>query len=60
MDRLRKLTNGRGVAKGIAGFVIFSAAIFLVGLIIGVFDNNPSDEGGVSVTYKPPIGERRY
>jgi len=60
MDRLREIVNGIGIWKGLALFCALSVAVFLIGLLLGVFDHNPSDEGGVRIIYVAPIGERRF
>lgn len=60
MDRLREIANGIGVLKGLLGFLIFAVFVFSIGWLLGVFDYNPSDEGGVKTIYQPPTGERRY
>lgn len=60
MDRLREIANGIGLLKGLALFCAFSAGVFLIGFLLGVFDHNPADEGEVRTIYVPPTGERRF
>ena len=60
MDRIRQIANGIGLLRGFALFCAFSAVVFLLGVLLGVFDHNPSDEGGVRTIYAPPTGERRF
>jgi len=60
VDRLRELANGIGVPKGLLAFLAASAIVVLIGWMLGVFDYNPTDEGGAKVIYQPPTGERRY
>lgn len=60
MDRLRAIANGRGVLKGIALFLAFSAAAVLLAWATGYYDYEPADEGGEQRTYQSPTGERRF
>lgn len=60
MDRLREIANGIGLWRGLALFCVFSAIVFLIGLLLGVFDYNPTDEGEIRTIYVAPIGERRF
>jgi hypothetical protein len=59
-DRLREIANGIGVLKGLLSFLAFSAFVVCVGWLLGVFDHDPTDDGGVKIIYQPPMGERRY
>lgn len=60
MDSLQKLANGLGVWRGLLAFLVFSVTVVTVGWLLGVFDYNPADDGGVRLIYQPPTGERRY
>lgn len=60
MDRLREIANGIGLLRGFVLFCVFSAIVFLIGLLLGVFAYNPTDEGEVRTIYMPPTGERRF
>ena len=60
MDRIREIANCIGLLKGLALFCAFSVAVFLLGLLLGVFDYNPTDEGEIRTIYVPPTGERRF
>lgn len=60
MDRVRQIAHGIGLLKGLALFCAFSATVFVIDWLLGMFDHNPADEGGVRTIYVPPTGERRF
>ena len=59
MKRSDKLFQ-TNVAHGIIGFIVFSIAVFLIGLALGIYEYDPADDGYIGQTYNAPIGDRRY